>query len=456
MEIRYKSDANHNYMILPKEKGNTRPGHEKMVIRNQIRGLLKTNLHFIDNEGFYYYEIQSKQSLTRLCEGREMKRNELAALLQGIAELFRELEQYLLPADEVLFHPECIYLDPDSFEPSFAYYPAAGGSERIRGDLAELTQFLIDHADRSDRECQTLAYDYFTSVEDGIYSPDSLLNQAGFSCRKADKQDRFFEEEEEEFCPEGNQEFWEIEEDNSDLDYYLKGENEETDNEKPFRLALICFGMIVAAAVVYLLLVLNPSVFPFTVSETEYMTAGCVIAVLFGAALTFVIFFYHRKKLQKEQEKQELREEKISKTRQDPMTKLEIDDRPEREFGRAEAEEGKTVLLNPGICQRKPAELRGRIGGKETGIVIDRSPFLLGKKNERVDGMIRDGSVSRIHASIYSQNGKYFLSDMNSTNGTYINGRRLEVNETAALENGDTVGFANVTMTFQNQRSNPA
>ncbi len=138
------------------------------------------------------------------------------------------------------------------------------------------------------------------------------------------------------------------------------------------------------------------------------------------------------------------------------MTKLEIDDRPEREFGRAEAEEGKTVLLNPGICQRKPAELRGRIGGKETGIVIDRSPFLLGKKNERVDGMIRDGSVSRIHASIYSQNGKYFLSDMNSTNGTYINGRRLEVNETAALENGDTVGFANVTMTFQNQRSNPA
>ena len=42
---------------------------------------------------------------------------------------------------------------------------------------------------------------------------------------------------------------------------------------------------------------------------------------------------------------------------------------------------------------------------------------------------------------------------MNSTNGTFINGRRLELNETVALEDGDSVGFAGTVLVFRNQNS---
>ena len=80
MEIRYKSDANHNYMII-KRDGNIKINHEKMVIRNNISGLLRMNLHYIDEEAFYYYEIRSRQSLSALYEGRYMSYEEMNRFL---------------------------------------------------------------------------------------------------------------------------------------------------------------------------------------------------------------------------------------------------------------------------------------------------------------------------------------------------------------------------------------
>jgi len=57
--------------------------------------------------------------------------------------------------------------------------------------------------------------------------------------------------------------------------------------------------------------------------------------------------------------------------------------------------------------------------------------FVLTKENVSVgrstsnDIAINDSEVSRNHARIYLQSGGYVIEDLNSTNGTYINGQRL-------------------------------
>ena len=43
----------------------------------------------------------------------------------------------------------------------------------------------------------------------------------------------------------------------------------------------------------------------------------------------------------------------------------------------------------------------------------------------RNDVIIEDYTVSSIHAKIFCEEGKYYLSDENSTNGTFINGKQL-------------------------------
>lgn len=59
--------------------------------------------------------------------------------------------------------------------------------------------------------------------------------------------------------------------------------------------------------------------------------------------------------------------------------------------------------------------------------------------------MLNDASVSKIHAALLmSTEGTLLVADTGSTNGTFINGRRIAYGESRLIEDGDVVGFGDV------------
>ncbi len=59
-------------------------------------------------------------------------------------------------------------------------------------------------------------------------------------------------------------------------------------------------------------------------------------------------------------------------------------------------------------------------------------------------------SVSKIHAAILmNREGTLLVADTGSTNGTYINGRRIAYGEARQIEAGDVVGFGDVEVRFK-------
>ena len=50
--------------------------------------------------------------------------------------------------------------------------------------------------------------------------------------------------------------------------------------------------------------------------------------------------------------------------------------------------------------------------------------------------------MSRFHVRIMEKGGDYFLTDLNSTNGTKVNGKLLAANEEILLKEGDEVQIA--------------
>ncbi len=61
-------------------------------------------------------------------------------------------------------------------------------------------------------------------------------------------------------------------------------------------------------------------------------------------------------------------------------------------------------------------------------------------------------SVSKIHAAlVMNREGTLLVSDTGSTNGTYINGRRLAYGEARQIEDGDVVGFGDAEVRFKRQ-----
>ena len=64
------------------------------------------------------------------------------------------------------------------------------------------------------------------------------------------------------------------------------------------------------------------------------------------------------------------------------------------------------------------------------------------------DAVISLPTVSRIHAKIRKREDDYYLTDMNSRNGTVVNGRLLLPDEEYRLEPEDEVDFAQARYIF--------
>jgi hypothetical protein len=75
-------------------------------------------------------------------------------------------------------------------------------------------------------------------------------------------------------------------------------------------------------------------------------------------------------------------------------------------------------------------------------------PFFIGKLRKNVDYCLEDNVVSRYHAKVSKENGLYFLTDLNSTNGTYINQELLQTYKKKEIKSGDEIAFANIKYKF--------
>ncbi len=76
-------------------------------------------------------------------------------------------------------------------------------------------------------------------------------------------------------------------------------------------------------------------------------------------------------------------------------------------------------------------------------IVIDKDDFLIGKNILVVDGAITfSRAISRIHCKVVNNNGRYYLVDLGSSNGTFVNKMKLTANKLQPLIDGDIVHLA--------------
>ena len=112
---------------------------------------------------------------------------------------------------------------------------------------------------------------------------------------------------------------------------------------------------------------------------------------------------------------------------------------------------GYTQVLEPAddntiLLENMPAgrwKLRPLLPGYEE-FCITGEHFLIGKKRDEVDGYIGRETISRIHSRLSVRQGRLFLSDANSTNGTFVNELNIEPGKEVEIFAGDCILFADV------------
>ncbi len=107
-------------------------------------------------------------------------------------------------------------------------------------------------------------------------------------------------------------------------------------------------------------------------------------------------------------------------------------------YNHEEEDYGRTIFIE----EAPKAQIKKyRLYSAEGGMLaqINNFPFVIGKKKEEADLVVEDISVSRIHARIVKEGEDIYLEDLNSTNGTFKNGLRLQPYEKRKLEEGDEI-----------------
>lgn len=116
-----------------------------------------------------------------------------------------------------------------------------------------------------------------------------------------------------------------------------------------------------------------------------------------------------------------------------------------------ESAECETTFLSDEVSYVEPkdVELVGeynlyllRVGTGER-IHINKSEYSIGKDIHNMDYVLGNESVSRNHATIYIEDNKFYLTDNGSTNGTTMEGIRVQAGERAELSDGDIVSLGN-------------
>ena len=86
---------------------------------------------------------------------------------------------------------------------------------------------------------------------------------------------------------------------------------------------------------------------------------------------------------------------------------------------------------------RTPALNVTNPSGNRNRVTIDVDPFLIGRQGDN-HLVLRDNRISRSHARIVAESGEYFIEDLESRHGIFVNGQRVK---RAKLAEGDRIDF---------------
>jgi hypothetical protein len=122
----------------------------------------------------------------------------------------------------------------------------------------------------------------------------------------------------------------------------------------------------------------------------------------------------------------------------------------------ASAAPGATMIYQPRTQPTESASLE-ELGVERTigvlrwngqRLALDKRRSVLGRSRD-VDVQIEDPNVSRRHAEIVQEGSAYWLVDLGSTNGTEVDGRRVQ---RAQLADGSRFTVGETTVTFSTER----
>lgn len=424
-EIVYERNVTGSFMRIaaPAEGG----VDERLLLRRKLPGVLAVEKAYVNGGGQYWYNISGKQSLDTYCSVKEIRMDFVEQLIISVCSLLERMEWNLIRMDCLMLDPELVFISNASQDFVFTLYP--GGTQKVEQEFQMLMEYLMKKVDHKDTEAVRAVYQiYEHTLEEGYQITDirSLLFRDKSGLNQDEEWNRSVASGNgKQSMGKNNRANLKCEADRyEDAEQCLSEMHEKTVKNQGTEKAKIDF---------------RKGIRTDRVHKTQNGTG--IWRVMKAKLVAWGI-------LQDSENPQSINntklvEEKRSKKREAeviyPDLEAEIEPEPVPEIhltvcltsfhGQTRGE--LRYMGNEGFVDIMLKDGSARIGyGKEADISINRE------------------TISQFHARIHKEEDGFYIEDLNSTNGTFVNEEPLVYKEQRKLAYNDIVQFADIRYRF--------
>ncbi|MBR1758324.1 MAG: FHA domain-containing protein [Lachnospiraceae bacterium] len=406
IDAQWEEEFKGKTLILRTEMENE-PYSAKMLRYNRLPGMPPLTVGFIDGQEEFRYDISGLKTLTTFVQEHSLHSEQIRNWMRTLLHLFSIGEGYLLKEADFVCRPEYLFLTPKE-ELQVCYLE--GYREPVGEQLRTLLGLFLEHVDYQDEEAVALVYDLYQCCNE--------------EARAADLKE-ILEREKRVKKPEISVKEVVVEPEAVSV---LK---EEVREKTPKKDVIFFVAMIVISGALMFLggQIIGPDG-EFHWLRTLAFVVVCAAAGFFTFRETLISWWKHRK----EEETFDWGEE---------MTHANEVERPEA-MQTTLLTSGETQLLT-GMLPKMPFAVLEMEDG--SSVAIEKVPFSVGAL-EKNDLCLPVRTVSRSHAQFVMDDQVLFLRDLGSTNGTWLNGKRLSEEKQTELREGDAIEFAKERVIF--------
>ena len=122
--MKYEQENNRTYAVIENEYETQDCEYEqKMLQKNTIAGLLKMQTRRINNKIMFFYDVTSRQTLDKIFSYKNLGWQDFVNVINGIENMARSVDDYMLGIDSVIISPETIFYDVAGTNIEFIYFP---------------------------------------------------------------------------------------------------------------------------------------------------------------------------------------------------------------------------------------------------------------------------------------------------------------------------------------------
>lgn len=487
-KINYERDYKSNYLVLNTKNDlfDENNYQVKMLLNNTINGLLPFELRACNDDIKLYYTITSKQPLNVLLLKQSIDYNQIMNLLNSLFNTIKNSSKYMLSSECFVINLDYIYVQPVSFYTHLCYVPDIKQTISITEQLKLLIEYLMSKVDKKDKDAIVLIHKLFSKTRELNFTANDLENiiknnNININEIKLEEINNNESNISKSYFEKDNKKYIE-----KVLNYGDKIVEEKEMLYYPIKYKVIA-GIIQCAMITLIAVVLLTNTFVReSTGELDIVKLVAFIVLLTVVDIYICMkIFIEKNKVSKiikveqviDNELPQVVNEDIDNNLSKAKKTLlymnkKISDYEEETFNKDEcgnlniqSDNNLNDDLNSIISNYIDDECITTVLSNvnhNIAYIVDSStnekiqlhtlPFIIGKLKNQVDYVINNPTVSRVHAQIIMEENKYYIMDLNSKNGTYVNGESLTGQEKQLINHKDKIRFSNSDYEFNIHR----